>query len=316
MLRSQRKITLCFEFPISSHLAIRLKFLLPQPIPVFALLRAQTSRTSSEVDQLCNENVDTILLKCLHHQVIVSLLFATGFRNTSSQIAASFTQDGKYVISASEDSHVYVWKREVPRNSNVAKAKALVTSKSYEHFPCRDVSVAIPWPGTIRGDPPAMPIHSKRYSKRSTLTQPSASNGSPAQEDQSLLQGNSKRLMLPPLPKKAIPTEQASIPPEVDLALLSRLDSGFGSGIGESFNSDASSARYDESPLISVAVNSSSASWSSSWSWFDSSNSNGANAMQATAWGMVIVTAGLRGEIRAYQNFGLPRRVGRQANLF
>lgn len=283
---------------------------------MFALLRAQTSRTSSEVDQLCNENVDTILLKCLHHQVIVSLLFATGFRNTSSQIAASFTQDGKYVISASEDSHVYVWKREVPRNSNVAKAKALVTSKSYEHFPCRDVSVAIPWPGTIRGDPPAMPIHSKRHSKRSTLTQPSASNGSPAQEDQSLLQGNSKRLMLPPLPKKAIPTERASIRPEVDLALLSRLDSGFGSGIGESFNSNASSARYDESPLISVAVNSSSASWSSSWSWFDSSNSNGANAMQATAWGMVIVTAGLRGEIRAYQNFGLPRRVGRQANLF
>ncbi|KAK3445260.1 hypothetical protein EUGRSUZ_A01259 [Eucalyptus grandis] len=239
-----------------------------------------------------------------------------GFRNTSSQIAASFTQDGKYVISASEDSQVYVWKRETPRNSNTAKAKALVTTKSYEHFPCRDVSVAIPWPGTIRGDPPAVPIHSKRNSKRSTSTQPPVSNGSPTQEDHSPLMGNSKRQMLPPLPKKANPMERASIPPEEDLAQLSRLDSGIGGGIGESFNSDSSSARYGESPSISVAANSSLASWSSSWSWFDSSNSNGANATQATAWGMVIVTGGLRGEIRAYQNFGLPRKVGRQANLF
>ncbi|KAI3442944.1 uncharacterized protein J3R85_000278 [Psidium guajava] len=239
-----------------------------------------------------------------------------GFRNTSSQIAASFSQDGKYVISASEDSQVYVWKRETPRNPNAAKAKTVITTKSYEHFPCRDVSVAIPWPGTIRGDPPAMPIHSKRHSKRSTSTQPPASNGSPTQEDHSPLQGNSKRLMLPPLPRKANPMERASTPPEEDLAQLSRLDSGTGSGIGESFNSDFSSARYGESPSISAAANPSSASWSSSRSWFDSSNSNGANARQATAWGMVIVTAGLRGEIRAYQNFGLPRRVGRQANLF
>ncbi|KAF8042400.1 hypothetical protein BT93_A0893 [Corymbia citriodora subsp. variegata] len=239
-----------------------------------------------------------------------------GFRNTSSQIAASFTQDGKYVISASEDSQVYVWKRETPRNSNAAKAKAVITTKSYEHFPCRDVSVAIPWPGTIRGDPPTMPNHSKRHSKRSTSIQPPASNGSPTQEDHGPLQGNSKRLMLPPLPKKANPMERASTPPEEDLAQLSCLDMGIGSGIGESFNSDSSLARYGESPSITVAPNSSSASLSSSWSWFDSSNSNGANARQATAWGMVIVTAGLRGEIRAYQNFGLPRRVGRQANLF
>ncbi|CAN4087423.1 unnamed protein product [Withania somnifera] len=45
-----------------------------------------------------------------------------GFHNTSRQISASMTADGKYVVCASEDSHVYIWKHE-------------------------DVSVAIPWPG-------------------------------------------------------------------------------------------------------------------------------------------------------------------------
>ena len=36
--------------------------------------------------------------------------------------------------------------------------------------------------------------------------------------------------------------------------------------------------------------------------------SNGAS-QKMSAWGMVIVTAGLRGEIRTFQNFGLPLRI-------
>jgi len=40
----------------------------------------------------------------------------------------------------------------------------------------------------------------------------------------------------------------------------------------------------------------------------------GGDTTQATAWGLVIVTAGLGGEIRTYQNFGLPVKVG--SNLF
>ncbi|PQQ06851.1 hypothetical protein Pyn_32978 [Prunus yedoensis var. nudiflora] len=40
---------------------------------------------------------------------------------------------------------------------------------------CKDVSVAIPWPGTIKGDPPPVPVqHSKRQSKRSTQQQQQA----------------------------------------------------------------------------------------------------------------------------------------------
>ncbi|XP_055801394.1 uncharacterized protein LOC129870601 [Solanum dulcamara] len=50
---------------------------------------------------------------------------ASGFRNTSSHIAASFSSDGKYVISASEDSHVYIWKRQ-PKSSR-GKSKTSIS---------------------------------------------------------------------------------------------------------------------------------------------------------------------------------------------
>ncbi|KAG2690539.1 hypothetical protein I3760_09G191600 [Carya illinoinensis] len=239
-----------------------------------------------------------------------------GFRNTSSQIAASFCQRGKYIISASEDSHVYVWKREEPRNhgSGIGKNKSLTSTNSHEHFQCKDVSVAIPWLGTIKGEPPAMPTQPKRQSKRYP-SQPTSINGSPTREDNLIT--NTKR-QLPPLPKKSTNNntlESASTPQEdVGLALVSQTESG----IGESFDSVSSSGRYGDSPSILNARNpsASSSSWSSSRSWFDVGNNHVAHTIQPTAWGLVIVTASLGGEIRAYQNFGLPHRIGRQTSLF
>ncbi|KAJ6417216.1 hypothetical protein OIU84_003012 [Salix udensis] len=68
-----------------------------------------------------------------------------GFRNTNSQISASLTANGKYVVSASEDSYVYVWKHEA--DSRLSRSKGVTITRSYEHFLCQDVSVAIPWPG-------------------------------------------------------------------------------------------------------------------------------------------------------------------------
>lgn len=230
-----------------------------------------------------------------------------GFRNTSSQIAASFSVDGKYVICASEDSQVFVWKREELKNAGTGKSKGLITTRSHEHFQCKDVSVAVLWPGCIKGEPPPLPVQSKRNSKRSA---PPSTCGSPTPEDNFAA---SKR-QLPPLPKKnnhPNMIEKASTYPEGELDQVSRVESG----IGESFSSASASIRYGDSPSISSSGPGSS-SWSSSWSFFDGGNSNGIQTVHATAWGLVIVTAGVGGEIKAYQNFGLPLRIGRQTNLF
>ncbi|XP_075078819.1 uncharacterized protein LOC107810992 isoform X1 [Nicotiana tabacum] len=234
---------------------------------------------------------------------------ASGFRNTSSQIAASFSSDGKYVISASEDSHVYIWKREEPKTPT-GKRRTSISVQAHERFPCKDVSVAIPWPGRVKNEPPLVEMHSKRHSKR-FLPPPYPTVGSPTKENPDV--ANSKR-HLPPLPIKVNASERVqSSQEEEDLAQLSRTDSGIGPS--ESFVSGSSSTRFGDSPSISASSSSRSHSWSSSWSQ-DGSNSNGSNVVQATAWGMVIVTASLGGEIRVYQNFGLPLKAGRQTNLF
>ncbi|XP_074285995.1 uncharacterized protein LOC141611366 [Silene latifolia] len=235
-----------------------------------------------------------------------------GFRNTSSQIAASFSPDGKYVICGSEDSNVYVWKREEPKNT---KTKTTIDTKSYEHFPCKDVSVAIPWPGSLKFEPPTIQLHPKKNTKKPTTT------SSPRKDDPNK---NSKR-HLPPLPnKKKTDNENNNGDENVDgdkapESPVSSDPSGITrteSGIGESFDSTGgASIRYGDSPSIS-SNNAASASWSSGWSWFDGGGSHGGDTMQARAWGLVIVTAGFGGEIRAYQNFGVPLRVGRQTNLF
>jgi hypothetical protein len=281
---------------------IHLKCLLLRLIPGLGFWMVQISLTSLKVSTY----ITILNIFCGKSQW--ACFWITGFRNTSSQIAASFSLDGRYIVSASEDSHVYIWKREEPRNGGTGKGKSIITVQSQEHFQCKDVSVAIPWPGTIKGDPPAMPVHSKRQSKIFTSPLPSASV-SPTREDNGT---NSKR-HLPPLPKKT-PTalENASTHTEEELALVSHTESGIDESL---INSVSASVRLGDSFSISAAANPSS-SWSSSWSLFDAGNNHVSHSIQPTSWGLVIVTAGLGGEIRAYQNFGLPRRIGRQTSLF
>lgn len=262
------------------------------------------------------------------------MVVKAGFRNASSQMAASFTTSGRYIISASEDSQVYVWKHEETRNPSSGKARNLIVNQSHEHFPCKDVSVAIPWPCTIRGDPPPVPMQNpKKNSKRSQEDSaanskrmlpplPKKSNnhatesapGSPEHDPAAISRtesgigdsfGNSKR-MLPPLPKKSNnhATESGDSPIDEELEAISRTDTGLGDSFASSYGDPAS---------ISASGTPSNASWSSNYSSYD--GCNGASSIHPSAWGLVIVTAGFGGEIRCYQNFGLPRRM-RQANIF
>ncbi|KAM7264394.1 hypothetical protein ACFE04_002077 [Oxalis oulophora] len=305
-----------------------------------------------------------------------------GFRNTSSQISAAFSLDGKHIISASEDSQVYVWKCEEQRQSTTGKSRTIINTQSHEHFPCRDVSVAIPWPGTVKGEPPPLPVNSKKNTKRSgaAASQPGYDSVSPSKDDSPRV--NNKK-MLPPLPKKKSNVEKSI---EEDLAQVARTGSGISCNSNSSIsppsitdhctpsfsnssstkNSDlhsysirsdesspsmsnsssikagdlpstraidspsmsnspstratdspsksaastrsmSSSIKPGDSPLL-TAANDSSPSWSSSWSWLDVIGNIGNQNVQASAWGLVIVTATIGGQIRVYQNFGLPRR--------
>jgi WD repeat-containing protein 44 len=162
--------------------------------------------------------------------------FLAGFKNTSSQISACYTADGRYVVCASEDSHVYLWRRGgcaggggVGTAGIGVRAKTWLTSRSYEYFFCRDVSVAVPWPGA-----PPPPLR------------PSAS---------SVHGGGS----VPRRPKSGPMTHSSG-----------------GGGPAADLSS----------------------------------------RLEPSAWGMVVVTASRGGEIRVYQNFGLPLGVKGQGNLF
>lgn len=77
-----------------------------------------------------------------------------GFRNTSSQISAAMTDNGEYVICASEDSYVYVWRKgDDTRPSRSRSKSAISITQSYEYFNSQDVTAAIPWPNTTSSRP-------------------------------------------------------------------------------------------------------------------------------------------------------------------
>ncbi|RDX72892.1 WD repeat-containing protein 44, partial [Mucuna pruriens] len=236
-----------------------------------------------------------------------------GFRNANSQIAASFSPGGRYVISASEDSQVYVWKNEEHRSVSSGKGRNVLVTRSHEHFQCKDVSIAISWPCLPRADPSLVPMHhSKRHSKRSQVP------SNCGEETASPSSAKSKRA-LPPLPKKSA-TEGTVNSPGEDPVEIWRTDSGFGdsfgssrrmmprspmkanchtseeedleaishtdSGFSDSFSSGSFSARGGDSPT-------SFASWSTSFSLLDSNHVS--SSILPSAWGLVIVTAGFGG---------------------
>ncbi|XP_062197355.1 uncharacterized protein LOC133900261 [Phragmites australis] len=191
-----------------------------------------------------------------------------GFKNTSSQISASYTADGRYVVCASEDSHVYVWQRGGapggPGGGGAGggigvRAKTWLTSRSYEYFFCRDVSAAVPWPGS-----------------------PSSVRGGDASSRRGKSDGASTTM----------PKEQGS----------SRSAADAGSGIPRRPKSGPMTYPGGQLPA-DLSRREPSARWHG-------------GAEGGNAWGMVVVTASRGGEIRVYQNFGLPLGIRGQRNLF
>ncbi|XP_020685069.1 WD repeat-containing protein 44 [Dendrobium catenatum] len=70
-----------------------------------------------------------------------------GLRNTGSKISATFTSDGQHIVSASEDSNVYIWNHS---NQNNIPSTKLKSNKSFERFTSRNVCIVMPWQGFSR----------------------------------------------------------------------------------------------------------------------------------------------------------------------
>ncbi|XP_016545166.2 WD repeat-containing protein 44 [Capsicum annuum] len=197
-----------------------------------------------------------------------------GFRNTSRQISASTTADGRYVVCASEDSHVYIWKHE--GDSRPSRNKGVTITQSYEHFHSQDVSVAIPWPGmsdTLR-------YHTSSSGEQSShdgLDEVSTANHPPS------------------------PVEECS--PLTSGCGNSPLHGTISSATNNYFFDRISATWPEEKLLLATKYRSPRVSTDASIDF-----SSGLTQTKF-CWGLVIVTASHRGEIRTFQNFGLPIRI-------
>ncbi|RLN28766.1 uncharacterized protein C2845_PM05G03980 [Panicum miliaceum] len=174
-----------------------------------------------------------------------------GFKNTSSQIAAAYTSDGRYAVCASEDSHVYLWRTtRVPPAPAIGigmKPKTWCTIRSYENFYCKDVSAAVPW---THAPPP-----------------PGAGDGSPSARS--------------PASRDKQQQQQGMVCNEESCSVAAKPEGGDPAGAAE-----------------------------------PNKQGGGGKGDSGNAWGLVVVTASLGGEIRVYQNFGMPFRIKGQGNLF
>ncbi|KAJ6798314.1 WD repeat-containing protein 44-like [Iris pallida] len=91
-----------------------------------------------------------------------------GLRNAGSQISASFTSDGRHIISASEDSYVCVWAHDHTNDSSTSNN--VKSTKSCERFISTHVSVAIPWQGQASRSSPSEVVVQEKVDSTSNNT--------------------------------------------------------------------------------------------------------------------------------------------------
>nr|GMD49064.1 WD repeat-containing protein 44-like [Ipomoea batatas] len=203
-----------------------------------------------------------------------------GFRNSKSHSAASLSVDGRYVVCASEDSYVYVWKHD--GDSRPSRSKGVTVTQCYEQFHSQDVSVAIPWPGMC---------DTWRFQENSS---PEEHSGPFDQTDEVSTSNH------PPSPAEEAYGNESS--PLASGCSNSPLH-GIICNATNSYFFDRISAAWPEEKLVS-STNKTQSPHASMDDF-----SSGLYQTKSAAWGLVIVTADNRGEIRTFQNFGMPIRI-------
>lgn len=134
--------------------------------------------------QFSPQDPSTVMVTCADSQV--RILHGTnvigkykGLRNAGNQMSASFTSDGKHIVSACDDSNVYVWNCSNEGEPALSQSKSI---RAFEHFPT-NASVAIPWCGMKYGNPEnGWQFHALDESSPNTLPFPSPASFSLSQE--------------------------------------------------------------------------------------------------------------------------------------
>ncbi|TMX01813.1 hypothetical protein EJD97_023554 [Solanum chilense] len=116
--------------------------------------KVMVTSADSQVRILCRSN-------------IICKFKGPGIRNSGNQFPASFTSDGKHILTVTEDSNVHIWNyTEQGRRTNKPKKV-----RSSESFFSNNASVAIPWSGfnTNPGTLPRSSILENRNVNRNSL---------------------------------------------------------------------------------------------------------------------------------------------------
>ncbi|XP_021767305.1 WD repeat-containing protein 44-like [Chenopodium quinoa] len=197
-----------------------------------------------------------------------------GLRNAGSQISASFTSDGKHIVSASEDSFVYVWDSN---KSDRTVSSHFRSKSSCERFFSSNACVAVPWYGTT------------------------CSNVLPCLSESS---ATSPGIMVRYTAERRLEHQPSAESPHLRTSLFST--DAISLGFPDPFSRGV--ATWPEEKLTSSnSLIVSSATCKSEYKFLKTTCQSMASSQHA--WGLVIVTAGWDGRIRVFQNYGLPVRL-------
>jgi len=254
-----------------------------------------------------------------------------GLKNINSQISASYTRNGDYIVSASEDSRVLIWSSD---NKDPSSTKSLYRRDKQlacEEFHCRFVSVAVPWPeptidssvlqvdsGTATG--------SDRMDSARAASEPDDAGGFQSDDDDDKFEP-SYDILSSGRRDQVVEDEEEALLENVSLDVMNSGDGGDSSPRLQSctsFFTDSGpkgSSTWPEEQL--PAFGSPLAGLMRSASLGSDDGRQGVVVEEASSspvkldipsvnsplWGLVIVTAGLDGEIRTFQNYGHPVRL-------